>query len=164
MKQIARDVDGPQSVEGLKKQAASPQSKREFFCLMAFKLNISFFLPFGPRMEYFWLSWVSRLPIHPAHLGICHEPIPYILILNLSIYVIYITRASQVALVIKNPSAEAGDIKRHRFDPWFGKILWRRAQQPTPVFLPGESHGQRSLVGYSPKGRKELNITKVTRT
>ena len=34
--------------------------------------------------------------------------------------------------------------------------------QPTPVFLPGESHGQRSLVGYSPQGRKELNMTEVT--
>ena len=33
-----------------------------------------------------------------------------------------------------------------RFDPWVGKILWRRARQPTPVFLPGESHGQRSLA------------------
>ena len=40
--------------------------------------------------------------------------------------------------------------RRHRFDPWIGKIPWRRKWQPTPVFLPGESHGQRSLVGYSP--------------
>ena len=39
--------------------------------------------------------------------------------------------------------------KRLRFDPWVRKIPWKRAQQPTPVFLPGESHGQRSLVGYS---------------
>ena len=35
--------------------------------------------------------------------------------------------------------------KRHRFDPWFRKIPWRRKWQPTPVFLPGKSHGQRSL-------------------
>ena len=35
------------------------------------------------------------------------------------------------------------------FDPWVGKIPWRRARQPTPVFLPGESHGQRSLAGHS---------------
>ena len=35
-----------------------------------------------------------------------------------------------------------------RFDPWVWKILWRRAWQPIPVFLPGESHGQRSLAGY----------------
>ena len=42
-----------------------------------------------------------------------------------------------------------------RFDPWVGKIPWRKAWQPTPVFLPGESHGQRSLVGYSPQGLKQ---------
>ena len=36
---------------------------------------------------------------------------------------------------------------------------WRRARQPTPVFLPGESHGQRSLVGYSPWGHKESDMT-----
>ena len=45
------------------------------------------------------------------------------------------------------------------FDPWVGKIPWRRQGQPTPVFLPGESHGQRSLVGYSPRGRKESDTT-----
>jgi len=42
-----------------------------------------------------------------------------------------------------------------QFDPWVGKIPWRRKWQPTPVFLPGESHGQRSLAGYSPWDRKE---------
>ena len=42
--------------------------------------------------------------------------------------------------------------RRYRFDPWVGKIPWRRAWQPTPVLLPGESYGQRSLVGYSPWG------------
>ena len=40
--------------------------------------------------------------------------------------------------------------KRCRFDPWVRKIPWRRKRQPTPVFLPGKSHGQRSLAGYSP--------------
>ena len=40
--------------------------------------------------------------------------------------------------------------KRHGFNPWVGKIPWRRAWQPTPVFLPRESHGQRTLMGYSP--------------
>ena len=52
--------------------------------------------------------------------------------------------------------------KRHGFDPWVGKMPWRRAWQPTPIFLPGESHGQRSLVGYSPQGLNELDTTKVT--
>ena len=42
--------------------------------------------------------------------------------------------------------------KRCRFDPWVRKIPWRRKWQPSPVFLPGKSHGQRNLVGYSPWG------------
>ena len=46
-----------------------------------------------------------------------------------------------------------------RFDSWVGKIPWRKERQPIPVFLPGESHGQRSLVGYSPCGRKESDTT-----
>ena len=45
------------------------------------------------------------------------------------------TGASQVALVLKNPPVNAGDIKRHRFNPWVGKISWRRKWQTTPVFL-----------------------------
>ena len=45
--------------------------------------------------------------------------------------------------------------KRCEFDPWVEKIPWRRKWQPTPVFFPAESHEQRSLVGYSPWGRKE---------
>ena len=49
--------------------------------------------------------------------------------------------------------------KRHWFDPWVGKMPWRRKWQPTPVFLPGESHGQRNLAGYSPWGCKESNMT-----
>ena len=45
------------------------------------------------------------------------------------------------------------------FNPWLRKILWRREWLPTPIFLPGEFHGQRSLVGYSPWGCKELDMT-----
>jgi len=48
----------------------------------------------------------------------------------------------------KEPTCQLRRRKRYRFDPWVG-MIWRRAWQPTPVFLPGESHGQ-SLVGYSP--------------
>ena len=50
-----------------------------------------------------------------------------------------------------------------QFDPWVRKISWRRAWQPTPVFLSGKSHGQRSLVGYSPWGHKESDMTEVTK-
>ena len=49
--------------------------------------------------------------------------------------------------------------RRHGFNPQVGKIPWRREWQPTPVFLPGESHGQRRLEGYSPWGCKELDMT-----
>ena len=51
------------------------------------------------------------------------------------------------------------EMKAMMVDPWVGKIPWRRKWQPTPVFLPGESHGQRSLVGYSPWGYKESDTT-----
>ena len=50
--------------------------------------------------------------------------------------------------------------RRPGFNPWVRKIPWRREWLPTPVFLPGESHGQRSLVGYSPWGHKELDTTR----
>ena len=49
--------------------------------------------------------------------------------------------------------------RRSRFDPWVGKIPWRRGEPPTPVFLPGESQGQRRLVGYSPLGCTESDTT-----
>ena len=52
--------------------------------------------------------------------------------------------------------------RRRGFDPWVGEIPWRWAWQPTLVFLPGESHGQRSLVGASPWGHKELHTIEVT--
>ena len=53
---------------------------------------------------------------------------------------------SQVALIVKKLPASAGDM-RHGFNPWVGKVLWRRAWQPTLTFLPGESLGQRNLAG-----------------
>jgi len=61
--------------------------------------------------------------------------------------------ASLIAQSVKNlPSVQETWVRL--FDSWVGKIPWRRKWQPTPVFLPGESHGQRSLAGYSPWGRK----------
>ena len=68
---------------------------------------------------------------------------------SLSMHALYF-RTSQVALVVKNPPASAGDFKRHRFDPQVRRTPWRRAWLPVPAFLPGGSHGQRRLVDYSP--------------
>ena len=67
-------------------------------------------------------------------------------------------RASLVAQSVKNLPA----VQETGFDPWVGKIPWRRKWQPTPVFLPREVHGQSNLVGYSPWGHKELDMTEVT--
>jgi len=54
----------------------------------------------------------------------------------------------------KESTCQCRRYKRPKFYFWVGKLSWRRKQQPTLVFLPGESHGQRSLAGYSPWGRK----------
>ena len=66
----------------------------------------------------------------------------------------------------KNPPANAADARDLGFNPWFnplvGKIPWRREWQPTPVFLPEEFHGQRSLTSYSQQVCKESGTTEVT--
>jgi len=64
--------------------------------------------------------------------------------------------------VVKEPTCQCRRHRRHEIYPWVRKILWRRAGPPTPVFLPGEIHGQRSLAGYSKWGHKESDMTKVT--
>ena len=68
---------------------------------------------------------------------------------------------TQVALVVKDIPASSGDVKRRGFNPWVRKILWRRAWQPTPVFLPGESPWTEEPGGYSPWGFKELDMTEA---
>ena len=65
--------------------------------------------------------------------------------------------------MVKNLPASAGDIRDiDRFDPWVRKMPWKRAWQPTAVFLPGESQGQWSLVGCRLWGRSELDTTEAT--
>ena len=72
--------------------------------------------------------------------------------------------------MVRNTPASAGDLRASGlipgsrrspgggFDPWVRKISWRRAWQPTPVFFPGESRGQRRLVGYTVYGGHNLAI------
>ena len=59
----------------------------------------------------------------------------------------------------KASACQCRRLKRREFDPWVGKILWSRKWQPTPVCLSGKPHEQRSLVGYSPWGHEELDMT-----
>ena len=65
--------------------------------------------------------------------------------------------------VVKETAYNAGDAEVW-FNPWVGKIPWSRAWQPTPVFLPGESHGQRSLAGDSPQVAKSQTQLKQLST
>ena len=62
----------------------------------------------------------------------------------------------------KEPACQCRRLKRRRFNPWVRKIPWRRTWQPTPVFLPGRSHGPRNLVDSSPWGHKKSDPTEHT--
>ena len=62
-----------------------------------------------------------------------------------------------MAQIVKNPPAKA-DLG---FIPGSGRVPWRRKWQPTPVFLSGKPHRQRSLAGYSPQGHKESDRSKL---
>ena len=59
----------------------------------------------------------------------------------------------------KEPSCQLKSRRRHRFDSRVGKIPWRRVWQPTPVFLPGKSHRQRSLAGYCPWAHSQTRLS-----
>ena len=64
----------------------------------------------------------------------------------------------------KESTCQCRRYRRCRFNPWVGKIPWRRECQPIPVFLPGKFQGQRSLVSYSPWGGQELDTTEQLST
>ena len=61
----------------------------------------------------------------------------------------------------KEFACQCRNCKRCRFDSWARKSSWSRKWQPTPLFLPGKFHGQRSMAGYSPRGCKDLNMTQT---
>ena len=83
---------------------------------------------------------------------------------NICVCVCYITHIYTMGFYPsgKEPTCQRRRNKRCGFNLWVGKIPWRRAWQLTLVFLPGESHGQRSLVGYSPWGHTESVTTEAT--
>ena len=74
----------------------------------------------------------------------------------------WLSNYHSIGFTSEEPACQWSRHKRCGFDPWVRKIPWRKKWQPTPVFLPGESHGERSLAGYSPWGHKELDTTKMT--
>ena len=74
---------------------------------------------------------------------------------QLSRLALHLLGLSSVPGIVGFPGGSDGKSGLH---PWITKITWRREWLPTPVFLPGEFHGQRRLLGYSPRGRKELDM------
>ena len=86
----------------------------------------------------------------------------YDISLSIQIYSSFLELNLKLVFSGKESAYQCTRHKRCRFDPWVGKIPWRRAWQLTPVFLPRESHGQRSLVGYSPLDHKQSDTTEVT--
>ena len=76
-----------------------------------------------------------------------------------SVVFIELNRKAVCKLKVKDKCLPVQETKETRFESWVKKIPWRRAWLPTPAFLPGESHGPRSLAGYSPRDRKQSDVT-----
>ena len=122
----------------------------------------------GNPLQYSWeIPWTEKLVgcspwSHRSQTQLVSKPLPPPFSSGLgtlgSLFLMW-SRASQVELVVKSQCRRQ---EKPGFDPWVGKIPWRRAWQPTPVFLLRESHGQRSLEGYSPWGCREFDTTEVT--
>ena len=102
---------------------------------------------------------ISSLAIHAAQLRtgkMIHDTLFLPRVCNSKIITLSMRKGFPCGSAGKESACNAGDLG---LIPGLGKIPWRRAWQPTPVLLPGVSHGQRSLAGYSPWGHKELGMT-----
>ena len=125
--------------------------------------NVFYFLPkakqtFGASQHIY--SFSDSFPIQVITKCSASFPVVYIrstmfIYLNSIYHCLKWPAGASHGLSGKEPACQC------RFNPWVRKIPWRRKWQPTPVFLPGESHGQRSLGGYSPRGHKESDMTEV---
>ena len=106
---------------------------------------------------FIWPFWSRKLTIS----------FPNIVILEIS-FLLYFLLMHITGILSwlsgKELTCQSRKFRKLGLDPWIGKISWIRIWQPTPVFLPGKFHGQRSLVGYSPWCRKELDMTEHTQT
>ena len=124
-------------------------------CIFIFKTMINLLIKVDlPKVKIFHLKFYQRsLVLNKIKTPLLRVTFKiFILLFYISIFL--------CGLVVKN-RLQCQSCWRCRFPPWVRKIRWRRAWQPTPVFLPRESHGQ-SLAGYSPLGCKELDRTEET--
>ena len=96
-----------------------------------------------------WIFYQDFVPGIVTHTSNSLQPlISFFFYFQGASYTLHLSKpwTTQVAASGKEPACQCTRCKRYRFDFWVGKIPWGRARQPTPVFLPGESHGQRKLV------------------
>ena len=119
----------------------------------SFKVNVLNFRVIEKplKSQHFFLSGY----LHPCALSLCQSILKAVTTVK---QMCNNSGASQAALVVKNPLDNEGNM-RCRFSPWVEKILWSRKRQPAPLFLSGKFHRQRILVGYSPWGYKESEMT-----
>ena len=102
------------------------------------------------------LSWINHLPKGSVH------QYNHIEVQDFNIW-IYKGDTFSLGLSWRCSGKESTcQCRKWLYGPWMGKILWRRKWQPTPVFFPEKSHGQRSLVGYTPWGHKETQLSNWT--
>ena len=94
---------------------------------------------FSIRKEYIWYTYM-HVPVYMHTHTHPHRK------RNLILQLVYLLMGFSSGANGKEPDCQSRRHNRHGFDPWVGKIPWKRAWQPIPVFLPGESHGQRSLA------------------
>ena len=85
-------------------------------------------------------GWGTHVYPWLIHVNVWQKPLQYCKVISLQL--IFKKKKKEIACQCRRYT-------RYGFNPWVGKILWRRKWQPSPVFLPGESHGQMNLVGYS---------------
>ena len=122
------------------------------FHWMYAQASLGFWGALVPGSLWILKSEDTQVPYVKWH-SICLEPMH---ILPYTVSSMDYLQSSQVVLVVKHLPANAGDC---RFHPWVWKLPWCRQWQPTSVFLPGKSHGQRRLAGYSPWDFRELDTT-----
>ena len=91
------------------------------------------------------------------HFGLTHS------LLSFSSFELTVLKVQQKAFQWLSSKESACQCRRCQFDPWVGKIPWRRKWQPTLVFLPGKSHGQKSLVGLQSMGSQRVGHDLVTK-
>ena len=119
-----------------------------------------YFMPAPHFLPSFLFFFLPSFPFSPSHIYMYYLVLKYLRVKVSQRYL----GTSPVAQWVKNLPVNAGDARRCGFEPWVRKIPLRRKWPPIPVFLPGKSHGHRSLVSYSPWGCKELNTTECAHT